>query len=125
MRIIRWILGKIILFLDAVFSPKIRELSLEDRKKVSNASANMALYQFESCPFCVKVRRFMKSEGIEVPLVDATIEPGRGELLRGGGKLQAPCLKITETSGAVRWLYESNDIIHYLRSNVAAKPASA
>lgn len=120
MSIIRWLLGKIILTLDAIFSPKTRELTMDDKAKISSASANLALYQFEACPFCVKVRRFMKAEGIELPLVDSTRDPGRSELLKGGGKLQAPCLKITKPDGAVEWMYESNDIISYLKNTVAA-----
>ncbi len=120
MRMLRFVLGKIILFLDAMFAPKTRELTLDEKKKIKDSSANLALYQFESCPFCVKVRRFLKSEGIELPLVDATRDPGRGELLKGGGALQVPCLKIIKQGGDVEWLYESDDIISYLRKTVAA-----
>ncbi len=120
MRYIRWLLGKIILFLDAMFSPKQRELNMMEKKKIEESSGNLFLYQFESCPFCVKVRRFLKAEGISLPLVDATTEPGRGELLKGGGVLQVPCLKIQKQNGSTEWLYESDDIIAYLRKNVAA-----
>jgi len=119
MRIIRWFVGKIILALDAIFSPKVRELTMAQQKKINEASGNLALYQFEACPFCVKVRRVMKAEGIHIPLIDSTTEPGRGELLKGGGKLQAPCLKITKKDGTAEWMYESNDIISYLKNTVA------
>lgn len=120
MKAVRWLVGRIILFLDWVFSPKTRELTVEERSKISAASAGLSIYQFESCPFCVKVRRFMKAEGISVPLVDALAEPGRTELIRGGGRHQVPCLRIEGPDGSVRWLYESDDIISYLRKNVAA-----
>lgn len=125
MKAIRWVLGRIILFLDRVFAPKARELSVADKQKIAGASGNLELYQFESCPFCVKVRRFMKAEGISITLVDATRDPARSELLKGGGKLQAPCLKISRAGGPAEWLYESDDIIAYLRKNVAAGSASA
>lgn len=36
------------------------------------------------------------------------------ELLVGGGRATVPCLRIEDDGGAVRWLYESEDIIEYL-----------
>ena len=36
------------------------------------------------------------------------------ELLMGGGRATVPCLRIEDDAGAVRWLYESNDIVEYL-----------
>jgi len=44
----------------------------------------------------------------------------RTELIRGGGKAQVPCLKIEE-NGHEQWLYESQDIIRYLKNQ--AKPS--
>ncbi|RLW70923.1 MAG: glutaredoxin, partial [gamma proteobacterium symbiont of Stewartia floridana] len=40
------------------------------------------------------------------------------ELQQFGGKLQTPCLKIEQQDGD-RWLYESDDIIRYLRQRFA------
>jgi len=37
----------------------------------------------------------------------------RTELESSGGKIQVPCLQISQ-DGEVSWLYESNDIIGYL-----------
>jgi len=118
MRFIRQILGKIILFLDAVFAPRVRELTLDQRKKLETAADHFSLYQFEACPFCVKVRRFLKSEGIQMRLKDATAEPGRSELLRGGGALKVPCLRIDKANHSSEWMYESGDIIEYLKKNI-------
>jgi glutathione S-transferase len=39
----------------------------------------------------------------------------REALLQGGGKVQTPCLRITDAQGQVQWMYESNDIIKYLQ----------
>ena len=33
-----------------------------------------------------------------------------------GGKYQAPCLRISEPNGEDEWLYESDDIISYLKN---------
>jgi len=73
------------------------------------------LYQYSSCPFCMRVRRFAEQQGIELEMRDTLRDPGaRGELLEGGGRSMVPCLRI-ERDGEVRWLYESLDIIEYLR----------
>lgn len=119
MNIIRWILGKAILLLDRLFSPKAITRPSEDQSRVNAKLTNLSLYQYEACPFCVKVRRFLRSSAIEVPLRDAKADPARSELLQGGGKLQVPCLRIEEKGGGVRWLYESSDIIAYLKNCVA------
>jgi glutathione S-transferase len=43
----------------------------------------------------------------------------RAELIAGGGKGQVPCLRIETDDGNVRWLYESADIIAYLREQAS------
>lgn len=118
MKFIRWFLGRLVLFFDWLFSPKEPDLSDEARRQIAASSSGLYLYQFEACPFCVKVRRYLKREGISLPIVDATRDPGRSELAKGGGKIQTPCLKIEKAGADTVWLYESNDIIAYLRANV-------
>lgn len=118
MTFIRWFLGKIILGLDALFSPKAVERSELEQKRIDKAVAGLSLYQFEACPFCVKVRRFLKSQGVRLDLRDAKQEPARTELLEGGGKLQVPCLKIPQGKNPPHWLYESSDIISYLKTEL-------
>ncbi len=71
MTFIRWILGKIILFLNAVFSPRGVKRSEEAQKSVDEKATHYALYQFEACPFCVKVRRAMKRQSVNIELRDA------------------------------------------------------
>lgn len=73
------------------------------------------LYQYPSCPFCMRVRRFVEQQGIELEMRDTMRDPqARDELLEGGGRSMVPCLRI-ERDGEVHWLYESLDIIEYLR----------
>jgi glutathione S-transferase len=85
-------------------------------------SEQYTLYQFESCPFCARVRRFMAEAGLDLPVKDTLRDPAaRAELIAGGGNSMVPCLRI-ERDGEVRWLYESLDIIAYLRDHATPAP---
>lgn len=76
----------------------------------------LTLYHMPSCPYCLKVRRYMEAHDIEIPLRDITADPAaRDQLKRVGGKVQVPCLFIDGTP-----LYESDDIIAYLSTHVAS-----
>ncbi|RJX69672.1 glutaredoxin [Vibrio sinensis] len=119
MKVIRWILGRIILVLDAVFSPRGIKRSEEKQLEANNKAQTMALYQFEACPFCVKVRREMKRQSVNIDLRDAkNNQQFRQELETGGGRVKVPCLRI-EKEGNVQWMYESSDIIAYLEREFA------
>ena len=73
------------------------------------------LFQYESCPFCYRVRQFLQATGIDLELKDTLLDVDvRHELIEGGGKASVPCLRI-ERGTQVRWLYESLDIIEYLK----------
>lgn len=79
------------------------------------------LFHFNTCPFCIKTRLALWSMGLKVPLKNIRLKPSnRAELVAGGGKKQVPCLRIKAADGSVRWLYESADIISYLKTEVAA-----
>ncbi|MBT5092621.1 MAG: glutaredoxin [Halobacteriovoraceae bacterium] len=120
MKIIRLFVGMILIFLDKITSPRPLAIDSLERDKIIEKSKGMALYQFNACPFCIKVRRFMKANNIEIPLRDAmNIENFRQELLKEGGKIKAPCLKIVRDDKS-QWLYESNDIISFLEREVLA-----
>ena len=43
----------------------------------------------------------------------------REELICGGGKSRVPCLRIDEKNGDTIWIYESKDIISYLKEHFA------
>ena len=80
----------------------------------------LTLYHFNTCPFCLRVRWALDRLGLEIPLRNIRSDPGaREELLAGGGRTMVPCLRI-EADGETRWLYESDDIIDFLRQRVAA-----
>jgi glutaredoxin 2 len=77
------------------------------------------LYYFSTCPYCVFVRLAMIWWGLKIPLKNILFESGNStDLIAGGGKEQVPCLRIENEDGDVRWLYESMDIVRYLKTNL-------
>ncbi|MGB1236977.1 MAG: glutathione S-transferase N-terminal domain-containing protein [Pseudomonadales bacterium] len=126
MKLIRWLLGRIILTIDFLTSPKGVTRSQSEQQSVDNATAKLALYQFQACPFCVKVRREMKRLSLNIELRDSKNNAQyRDELLQHTGKVKAPCLRIEQSNGEVTWMYESSDIINYLQSRFALQNAAA
>ena len=70
-----------------------------------------------SCPYCSKVLNFMRQNHIELPLKDRNDPRIAEELRKIGGKTQVPCLVIDGKA-----LYESDDIIHWLKENYKNDP---
>lgn len=115
MRIIRFILGQLILFMNWAFTPRGIRREPDLQAAIDRQSAALTLYQYKACPFCVKVRRAMKRQSLHIETRDVKrCDSARDELLAGGGALKVPCLRIDEGAGQVRWMYESSDIVRYL-----------
>jgi glutaredoxin len=90
------------------------------QQEVNQQSRNLVLYQFKTCPFCIRVRREINRLSLPIELRDAQKNPQRREeLLQGGGQIKVPCLQITDEQGRVQWMYESADIIQYLHKRFA------
>ena len=78
-------------------------------------STSLALYHYDSCPFCAKTRRSIDELNVDVALRNIQLNhQHRIDLKQGGHKTQVPCLRIEDSKGESQWLYESDDIIHYL-----------
>lgn len=118
MFVIRWILGRIILLLNAVFAPKARSRTPLELSQIKEKTQFLSLYQYAACPFCVKVRRTMRRQNLPIVTVDAKQDQHKQMLANQGGKLQVPCLRI-EKDGKIEWLYESSSIINYLNDEFA------
>jgi glutaredoxin len=117
MVVIRWVLGQIILVLDFVTSPKPVVRDAAAQKAIDDVTASMSIYQFNTCPFCVKVRRQLRRHSLNIELRDAKNDAElKAELVREGGRHKVPCLRIEKANNSVQWLYESNDIIAYLKN---------
>jgi glutathione S-transferase len=86
---------------------------VSSRSVGSRPSETLILYDFESCPFCRKVREALTELDLDARILPC---PKRGEryrpeLVQRGGKPQFPYL-IDPNTG--RELYESDDIVDYL-----------
>jgi glutathione S-transferase len=101
-------------------TPKGIARPADDQKRIDNECNGLALYHFNTCPFCIKVRHAMARLSLPIALRDAQHDSEhRQELLQNGGKIQTPCLRIVDGQGAIQWMYESNDIIKYLQQRFA------
>lgn len=79
------------------------------------------LYHAESCPYCVRVRKYFEDAGIAYiskPVPLSGDSPLKDELRRIGGKTQVPFL--VDAAGSVK-MYESLDIIEYVKTKYAQK----
>ena len=73
----------------------------------------LELFMKPTCPYCIKVMNFMSENNITIPLRDIVSDESAAEtLVSVGGKRQVPCLFIDGKP-----LYESGDIIEWLRDN--------
>ena len=71
------------------------------------------LYVGTVCRICKKVEDFMKENNIDIPLVNINEDrEAMMELMEKGGKRQVPCLYHDS-----EYLYESDDIIEFLKEN--------
>lgn len=119
-RTLRIVIGPFILLWEALSRPKGIVRPAEQQQQIDRQTQNLALYQFKTCPFCIKVRREIRRLSLNIELRDAQHHAqNREALLQGGGKIMTPCLKITDEHGNSQWMYESADIIQYLRQRFA------
>jgi glutaredoxin len=117
---LRIVLGPVMLLKERLTQPDgvVRETAAQAR--VDQACQSLALYQFSTCPFCIKVRQEMRRLSLPIEKRDAQHHAAnRDDLLQGSGATKVPCLKITEANGQTRWLQDSGAIVTYLRERFA------
>ena len=119
---LRAVLGPILLMKEKLTTPKGIVRNQADQEEVNNQCQALALYQYKTCPFCMKVRREMAVLSLPIQRIDAQHPgPDRTALQTQGGQTKVPCLKVTDTSGQSLWMYDSDKIIAYLRGRFAAQ----
>ena len=112
----RNLFGNFLRIANCITLPKPIERSQANQDRINMKTKHLSLYNFSNCPFCIKVRRFMHENSINIEILDAANDDThKSDLMNYGGKYQAPCLRISEPNGEDEWLYESDDIISYLK----------
>lgn len=112
---LRVVLAPFMLISEKLSTPKSVERAPEEQARIDESCQRLALYQFRSCPFCIKVRKEIARLGLNIELRDTQLDPNHKQtLLEGGGKVKVPCLKITHDDGREEWMYESNTINAWL-----------
>ena len=118
---LRTVLGPVMLLKETLTRPKAMARPPAEQATVDGACQDLALYQYQTCPFCIKVRQQMRSLSLNIEKYDAQHEgPHRTHLLQGGGQAKVPCLKITNEAGQIQWMYESGTINAYLKQRFSS-----
>ena len=88
----------------------------------SDGTARLALYHFDSCPYCVMVRTTIDRLGLDVELrnIHQNAEY-RSELVNVRGRETVPVLRVESPDGQVQFIPESSTINRYLRE-LAGQP---
>ncbi len=119
-RTLRLVLNPFMLLWEKLSTPQAMQRSAEAQQRVDEQTRHLALYQFKTCPFCIKVRKEIRRLALNIELRDAQHDAAhRSELERAGGKVQVPCLRIVDAEGKVQWLYESDAINVWLHQRFA------
>ena len=120
-RTLRVVLGPVMLLKERLTQPAGVKRAPAAQAEVDQQCQSLALYQFSTCPFCIKVRQEMRRLSLPIEKRDAQHHAAnRNELLQGSGATKVPCLKITEADGQTRWLQDSTEIMAYLRERFSA-----
>jgi glutaredoxin len=123
-RTLRIVLGPVMLLKERLTRPSGVKRAPEAQARVDLQCQSLALYQFNTCPFCIKVRQEMRRLSLPIEKRDAQHNTAnREQLLQGSGATKVPCLKITDANGQTRWLQDSAAIVAYLRERFAAPAA--
>jgi glutaredoxin len=119
-RTLRVVLGPVMLLKERLTQPAGVQRAPAAQAAVDQQCQSLALYQFSTCPFCIKVRQEMRRLSLPIEKRDAQHHTAnRYALLEGTGATQVPCLQITEADGQTRWLKDSGAIVAYLRERFA------
>ena len=125
-RTLRRIIGPFMLLGEKLTTPKGIQRAPEEQQRVDADTKGMTLYQYKTCPFCIKVRRQTRRLSLNIETRDTQHDAySQKELLKYGGQLQVPCLKIENRGSKTIWLYESDKIVHYLHQQFSPEHGEA
>ncbi|KAL0245338.1 hypothetical protein GEMRC1_009417 [Eukaryota sp. GEM-RC1] len=81
----------------------------------------LTLYQFPHCPFCSRVRNFMKEQNVEFETVNVPMsrsDPIRLYIKEQSGVTTVPVLKVVHDDEREVWIGDSANIIRHLEVGV-------
>ncbi len=86
----------------------------------SGVSADqLTLYASRWCGYCARVMYAVEEMSLEITAKDVGSDgSAHNELVAGGGSRQVPCPRIERPDGSPEWMYESPDIVDYLRGHL-------
>ncbi len=117
---LRTMLGPFMLLRERLTRPAGLVRTPAQQQAVDAQCQSLALYQFSTCPFCIKVRQEMRRLSLPIERRDAQKDlKNRADLMQGSGATKVPCLRITDEAGQTQWLSDSGAIITYLRGRFA------
>ena len=123
-RTLRTVLGPFMLLKERLTQPTGVQRESAAQAAVDLQCQSLALYQFSTCPFCIKVRQEMRRLSLPIEKRDAQHDSAnRDALLQGSGATKVPCLKITDSQGQTQWLQDSTAIVAYLQGRFAVAAA--
>ncbi len=118
---LRIALGPFLLLWELITRPQGLVRTPAQQALVDASTRSLVLYQFKTCPFCMKVRQEMARLSLTIAKRDAQHdEKNRSALIAAVGKPKVPCLQITHDSGKVEWLLDSKAIMAYLQGRFAS-----
>jgi glutaredoxin len=119
-RLVHAIVGPLLLLADRLTSPRGITRAPAEQACIDAQTKHLVMYQFLTCPFCIRTRRAIRRLSLDIETRDALAHaPSRRQLLEGGGRIMVPCLRISAADGSVQWLYESREIVKYLEARFA------
>ena len=123
-RTLRIVLGPVMLLKERLTRPSAIQRTPAAQSAVDLQCQSLVLYQFSTCPFCIKVRQEMRRLSLPIEKRDAQHDSAhREQLMQGSGATKVPCLQITEANGQTRWLQDSGAIVAYLREHFEGRAA--
>ncbi|MEJ6006605.1 glutaredoxin [Paucibacter sp. AS339] len=119
-RTLRLLLGPVMLLKERLTRPQGLQRQPAEQARIDRECEDLALYQFKTCPFCIKVRQEIHRLSLPIALMDAQHDAQhRAELLQATGASKVPCLRIRDANGQSQWLSESKTINAYLQGRFA------
>jgi len=118
---LRLVLGPVMLLWELITRPKGLVRATASQIAVDVACKSLVLYQYKTCPFCLKVRQEMARLSLKIERRDAQHNASnRTDLVDAVGKAKVPCLKVTDSAGHSEWLLDSKAIVTYLQGRFAS-----